>query len=124
MLRDTIVALGAKVAAERFALYGRPVRFRGRVITAVVAPGNPSLDLELGGGRGRSTVRLQLPSTINPRPEPKELIEILFQETAPREGFVAELPEYERKVRIETVRLAPPAGGSVWIIDAYDSGEF
>jgi hypothetical protein len=124
MLRDTIVALGAKVAAERFALYGRPVRFRNRVITAVVAPGSPTLDLELGGGRERGTVRIQLPSTVNPRPEPKELIEILFQETAPREGFVVELPEYERKVRIETVRLAPPAGGGVWLIDAYDSGEY
>lgn len=124
MMRDTIVALGAKVAAERFALYGRCVRFRGRVITAVISPGNPTLDLELGGGRERGTVRLQLPSTVNPRPKPKELIEILFLETAPREGVVTEIPEYERKVRIETVRLAPPAGGGVWLIDAYDSGEY
>lgn len=123
-MRQAIADLGREAAAQRFRDYGRPVRFRGRVLMAVISPGNPTLDLELGGGRERATVRIQLPSTVNPRPEPKELIEILFQETAPREGFVAELPEYERKVRIETVRLAPPAGGGVWMIDAYDSGEY
>jgi hypothetical protein len=109
MLRETIVALGAKVAAERFAVYGQPVKFRGQSLYAVVSPGNPTLDLELGGGRERGTVRLQLPSSVNPRPEPKEPIEIV------NEG---------RKVRIETVRIAPPAGGGVWMIDAYDSGEY
>jgi hypothetical protein len=109
MLRDTIIALGAKVADERFAIYGEPVTFRGQTITAVVSPGNPTLDLDMGGGRERGTVRLQLPSTVNPRPAPKEPI------TIPSQG---------RKVRIETVRIAPPAGGGVWMIDAYDSGEF
>lgn len=123
-MREAIAAIGAQAAAQRFRDYGRRVRFRGRVIVAVLSPGNPTLDLELGGGRERGTVRLQLPNTVNPRPEPKELIEILFEETSPREGFYAELPEYERKVRIETVRLAPPAGGGVWLIDAYDSGEY
>jgi hypothetical protein len=107
MLRDTIVALGAKVAAERFAIYGEPITFRGKTVTAVVSPGNPTLDLDMGGGRERGTVRLQLPSSLSPRPEPKEPITI--------QG---------RKVRIETVRIAPPAGGGVWMIDAYDSGEY
>ena len=122
-MRDAITSLGSQAAELRFQLYGRRVKFRGEIVVAIVSPGNPTLDLELGGGRERGTVRLQFPSTINPRPEPKELVEILFEERAPRQG-ITDIPEYERKLRIETVRIAPPAGGGVWVIDAYDSGEY
>jgi hypothetical protein len=109
MMRDAIASLGSQASAQRFRDYGQAVTFRGQTITAIVSPGNPTLDLELGGGRERGTVRIQLPSTVNPRPEPKESIFII------NEG---------RKVRIETARIAPPAGGGVWMIDAYDSGEY
>lgn len=108
-MREAIATLGLQAAEQRFSIYGQPVKFRSKTITAIVSPGNPTLDLELGGGRERGTVRIQLPSSVDPRPEPKEKIELI------NEG---------RKVRIETVRIAPPAGGGVWMIDAYDSGEY
>lgn len=108
-MREAIAAIGAQASAQRFRDYGQPVTFRSKTVTAIVSPGNPTLDLELGGGRERGTVRIQLPSSVNPRPQPKESI------TITNEG---------RKVRIETVRIAPPAGGGVWMIDAYDSGEY
>lgn len=108
-MREAIAAIGIQASEQRFRLYGQSVKFRNKTITAIVSPGNPSLDLEMGGGRERATLRIQLPSSVNPRPQPKEKIELV------NEG---------RKVRIETVRIAPPAGGGVWLIDAYDSGEY